>query len=259
MELWKREAGFLASGAGEYRHGASFVAVSDIASQYYCEYKAENEHTLGEIPTELKEMGTALHEELVPQERVSAKEFVRLVSGREPSLAVLKVWGTVAGLRVVGIPDHIIWSRGRPLWLVELKTTMGDPEPLWEDQESQARIYGLLLDLMGLDCSVLRLAVVRVKATGMLDEEKAKWAAEVSSALLGGTVAKLEMKYSGRLKVHLLDHDRRKAVSAVVAKAGYWLGERRPTSSSSVGKCRACEFNEVCPKSLLKHAAGTAR
>ena len=125
--LWKSEQEFYDSGQREFRHDASFVAVSSIAEQYYCEYKLENAFTLGEIPTETKESGTALHDELMPTERISKEEFVKLVSKEEPTLAVLGVWGSVGGLKVVGVPDHIIWSGGKPMWVVELKTTRGDP------------------------------------------------------------------------------------------------------------------------------------
>ena len=69
--LWKRERRFFDSGKARFRHGASFVPVSSIAEQYYCEYKLENEFALGEIPTEAKESGTTLHVELMPMERIS--------------------------------------------------------------------------------------------------------------------------------------------------------------------------------------------
>ena len=253
-DLRRREKEFLDSGRGEFRHSASFVSVSSIAEQFYCEYKVENGFLLGEIPTEAKDLGTALHDELVPTEEIDEEEFVRLVSRKEPSYAVLRVWGTVGGLRIVGMPDHIVWAEGRPLWLVELKTTRGDPTPLWEDQENQVRIYGLLLDLMGLDCSRLGLALVRIKAEELSDEERRAWVAEVSTALQSGKVGELESRLGGRMKVHLLRHDRRAAVGAIVSKSDYWLGKREPTSSTSVGKCRACEYSSACPKSLSKPA-----
>jgi len=251
-ELWKRESEFLESGKGEFKHGTSFVAVSSIAEQYYCEYKLENEFALGEVPTEAKDSGTALHDELIPMEKISRKEFTKLVSGEKPSLAVLNVWGTSGGLRVVGTPDHIIWARGKPLWVVELKTTMGDPTPLWEDQEAQVRIYGLMLELMGFDCSGMRLAVVRIRSGELGEEEKRTWALMVSEALLKDEVRELEARYRGMMKVHVLKHDRDAAERAVLSKSGYWLGQREPTASASVGKCRACEFNSVCSKSLVK-------
>jgi hypothetical protein len=250
--LWKSEQEYFDSGQGEFRHDVSFVAVSSIAEQYYCEYKLENAFTLGEIPTETKESGTALHDELMPTERISKEEFVKLVSKKEPTLAVLGVWGSVGGLKVIGTPDHIIWSGGKPMWVVELKTTRGDPNPLWEDQENQVRVYGLLLDRMGFDCSKVRLAVVRLKSGELSEEEKKRWIVRVSEALIGNKIQGLETKYQGRMKAHLIEHDVERAEKAVSSKAGYWLNEREPVSSTSVGKCRACEYNSVCDKSLYK-------
>jgi hypothetical protein len=152
---------------------------------------------------------------------------------------------------VVGEPDHIVWSEGRPLWVVELKTTRGDPNPLWEDQENQVRIYGLLLQRMGFDCSGMRLAVVRLKSGELGEEEKREWILRVSRALIEDGVRELEARYRGTMKAHLLDHDVDRAERAVLSKAGYWLQEREPVASTSVGKCRACEYNAVCPKSLF--------
>ncbi|HKT21297.1 MAG TPA: PD-(D/E)XK nuclease family protein [Nitrososphaerales archaeon] len=250
-ELWGREEEFFDSKA-EFRHRTSFVAVSSIAEQYYCEYKLENEFALGEVPTEAKDSGTALHDELMPTEQISREEFAKLVEGKGPSLAVLGVWGTAGGLNVIGTPDHIVWSEGKPLWVMELKTTKGDPTPLWEDQENQVRIYGLLLERMGFDCSKMQLAVVRLKSPELSEEEKKGWILKVSQALLEGKTKWLEVWHPGRMKVHLLKHEAAKAERAIASKAGYWLEEREPTSSSSVGKCRACEYSSTCPKSLLK-------
>jgi hypothetical protein len=251
-DLWKRERGFLEEGRGDLRHGFSSVGVSTLASQYYCEYKVENEVAFGEVPTEAKDQGTDLHDELIPQEAITEKQFAELVSRKEQSYAVLKVWGTVGGLRIVGMPDHIVWSEGRPLWLVELKTTKGDPTSLWPDQMNQIRIYGLLLDLMGFDCSRLRLALVRLRAGELTDEERGLWMERVSTHLESGKLGELEAKYRNAMKVHLLAHDKVAAETSVMEKQGYWLGEREATSSTSVGKCKACEYNSVCPKSLFR-------
>lgn len=248
--LWKREGEFFRSNGGEFRNGTSFIAVSSLAEQYYCEYKLENESILGEIPTETKKSGTAIHDELMPIEEVTREEFVSLVEEKGPTLAVLGLWGTVGKLKVVGIPDHIVWSGGRPLWLIELKTTKGNPTQLWEDQENQARIYGLLLDRMGFDCSVMHMAVVRLRSSELDEREKEEWIERVSDALMGGRIVELESQYRGKMKVHVIDHDLKRAEAAVLSRAGYWLNEREPTSSASVGKCRACEYDSICTKSL---------
>ena len=251
-QLWKNEKEFFDSGNGEFRHDTSFVAVSSIAEQYYCEYKLENEFAFGEIPSEAKISGTALHDELMPTEKISPKAFAKLVGKKEPTLAVLGVWGSAGGLKVVGMPDHIVWSQSKPLWVVELKTTKGDPAPLWEDQENQVRVYGLLLEKMGFDCSGMRLAVVRLKSDELRDQVKKEWILQVSAALMWNATLELETKYQGRMKVHVLEHDVGKAENAVRAASGYWLEEREPLSSTSEGKCRACEYNGVCPKSLYR-------
>ena len=250
--LWRREREFMRPGRKDFRHGTSFIAVSDIAGQFYCEYKVENEVAFGEVPTDAKDIGTDLHDELIPQEPITEKQFAELVSRKQPSYAVLNVWGTVCGLRLVGTPDHIVWSEGRPLWLVELKTTKGDTSSLWPDQMNQIRVYGLLLELMGFDCSRLRLAVVRLRTGELSDEDRMLWTERVSTCLESGNLAELEAQYKNAMKVHLLTHDRTAAEACVMEKQGYWLGEREATSSTSVGKCRACEYASVCPKSLLR-------
>jgi len=250
--LWRREKEFMLSGESEFRHGTSFVAVSTISGQFYCEYKVENEVAFGEVPTEAKDQGTNLHDELIPQEPITEKQFAELVSRKQPSYAVLNVWGTVGGLRLVGTPDHIVWSEGRPLWLVELKTTRGDPTSLWPDQMNQIRIYGLLLELMGFDCSRLKLALVRLRAGELSDADRTLWMERVSTHLESGRLAELEAKYRSAMKVHLLVHDKAAAEASVMEKRGYWMGEREATSSTSAGKCRACEYSAVCPKSLFR-------
>ncbi|MDA4123786.1 MAG: PD-(D/E)XK nuclease family protein [Thaumarchaeota archaeon] len=250
--LWRREREFMESGEKELRHGTSFVAVSTIAGQFYCEYKVENEFAFGEVPTEAKDQGTDLHDELIPFEPITEKQFAELVGRKEPSYAVLHVWGTVGGLRLVGTPDHIVWSEGRPLWLVELKTTRGDPASLWPDQMNQTLIYGLLLELMGFDCSRLKLALVRLRAGELTDEDRQLWMERVSTHLQAGTLAELEAEYRSAMKVHLLAHDRATAEASAMEKQGYWLGQREATSSESPGKCRACEYSSVCPKSLFR-------
>jgi hypothetical protein len=252
--LWKREEHFYESARPDLRHNIPFVAVSSIASQFYCEYKIENEFAVGEIPTEAKETGTSLHDELMPTVAITRSEFAKMVSRKKPSLGVLRVWGAAQGIRLVGMPDHIVWAEGRPLWLVELKTTRGDPSPLWEDQENQVRIYGLLLELMGFDCSKMQLAVVRLRTNELDEAEKREWIVKVSDSLLANKINELEEKYEGTMKAHLLKHDRGLAEAAIALKAGYWLNQREPTSSTSVGKCRACEYRSVCEKSLFKEA-----
>ncbi len=253
-DLWKREREFHQSGARDLRHGISAVGVSTIAGQYYCEYKVENEFVHGEMPTEAKEEGTVLHEELMPLKSISKDDLVKLVKRRGPTYAVLPVWGKLAEIRLTGVPDHIIWAQEKPKWLVELKTTAGDPTPLWNDQRAQILIYGALLEKMGFDCSGLRLALVRLKSGALSEEKKAAWTILVSRCLESDRVEELERRHDGGVKVHLIKHDALAAEACVREMQGYWLEQRDPISSKSVNKCRACEYHSLCPKSLFSRS-----
>jgi hypothetical protein len=105
---------------------------------------------------------------------------------------------------------------------------------------------------MGFDCSRLRLALVRLRAGELTDEERGLWMERVSTHLESGKLAELEAKYRNAMKVHLLSHDKAAAENSIMEKQRYWLGELEATSSTSVGKCKACEYNLVCPKSLFR-------
>ena len=252
QELWKREEEFMQSGKNDLRHGVSSVGVSALAGQFFCELKVENQFLHGEIPTEVKEEGTALHDELIPQEPISKERFAKLVSQKKPTYAVLPVWGTLGDIRMIGMPDHIIWRQERPRWVVELKTTSRDPTQLWDDQRAQVVIYGALLERMGFDCTDLKLALVRLKAAELSEEEKRIWVMRVSQYLEADKIQGLESIKAGAMKVHVLKHDLAEAEATVRRMQDYWLGKREPTSSTSLNKCRACEYHTLCPKSLFK-------
>ena len=240
------------SGQKELRHGVSSVGVSSLTGQFYCEYKVENGFIYGEIPTEEKEGGTVFHDELIPQKPITKEGFAKLVSQKKTSYAVLRVWGKLGDIRMLGMPDHIIWKEEKPLWLVELKTTSKDPTPLWDDQRAQVMIYGALLSQMGFDCSNLNLALVRLRARDLSEAQKRSWVMLVSKYLEAGRIMELESKNAGTMKVHLLKHDVAGAEAIVRSMQDYWLKRREPTSSTSVNKCKACEYHSICPKSLFK-------
>jgi len=253
-DLWTREKEFMQSGRHDLRHGLSSVGVSSLAGQFYCEYKVENGFLHGEIPTEAKEEGTILHDELIPQKPITKEGFAKLVGQKGPTYAVLPVWGKLGDIRIMGVPDHIIWTREKPRWIVELKTTSRDPTPLWEDQRAQVVLYGALLEQMGFDCSSLQLALVRLKASELSEKQKRVWIMQVSKYLENDRIQELESKKAGLMKVHVIKHSVADAEGVARRMQDYWLGRREPLSSTSVNKCKACEFNSICPKSLLKAA-----
>lgn len=63
---------------------------------------------------------------------------------------------------LIGVPNAVIFQKGRPTYVVELKTTRGNASVLYNGQRAQTVIYGLLLDQVGFDCGNLELAVIKL-------------------------------------------------------------------------------------------------
>jgi hypothetical protein len=74
----------------------------------------------------------------------------------------------------------------------------------------------------------------------------------VSKHLIQGRIEEFEALHHGTVRAHILNQDSHAAELGVLRMKGYWLGEREPTSSSSIGKCRACERKAMCPKTLFR-------
>jgi hypothetical protein len=250
---WKASLREEAAREGEpaYRHELSSVGASTIAQQFYCEAKVENEYTLGEIPTEIKEAGTDMHNEIFAMEELEREDLIRRIE-QDPSLtASFGLHAKVGKLRVVGVPDAVIFEAGRPRWIIELKTTRGDPTKLWRDQVVQMRVYGLLLERMGFDCSRLTLALIRMKQAGTLTPDgKGALLPLIRLALLEQNTSLVEAKH--QMKFFLFPHAASEAENAIIWAQDYWLRKREAIPTTSEGKCRSCEFNSVCAHSLLK-------
>ncbi|MDA4121984.1 MAG: PD-(D/E)XK nuclease family protein [Thaumarchaeota archaeon] len=234
-----------------FRHNLSFVGVSTIAKQFYCEAKVEQEYTRGQVPSEAKDVGTDIHEEILAMKHVGRKELIKHIL-KEPSLITsFPLYGEIGELRVIGMPDAVIFTKSKPEWLIELKTTRGDHTRLWNDQLLQVKIYGLLLEKMGFNCSKLKLVLVRMRQDGALeDEQRTKMLAMIRLALIKDQTAKLEETRPMKFFIH--PHDRREVERSVLWAQDYWLQRREPIPTTNEYKCRTCEFKDVCPSSLWK-------
>ncbi len=237
-------------GVGAYRHDLPFVGASTVAQQFYCEAKVENEYTLGEVPTEGKAIGADLHDEIFAMEEVEQEDLIRHIEESPSLTASFGLYAQIGDLRVAGLPDAVIFENGRPRWVVELKTTRGDPSRLWRDQAVQVKIYGMLLERMGFDCSGLTLALVRMRQEALTPSERESLLILVKGALAEEATAPLEARYG--LKFFLLPHVRSEAEEAVTWAQDYWLKRREAVPTKVEGKCRSCEFNNVCAHSLSK-------
>ncbi len=229
-----------------FRHGISMIPVSRIAGQYYCEQKIEMDYTHGEIETEAKSEGTEVHDKLIRMTKSTRSDLIDHIKSRELVIASFPIIAKFANLTIAGIPDAVVFRKGILRYVVELKTTAGDTSRLWRDQLVQARVYGLILNQMGFDCTALKLVIVRMQRRNSLSEEEERsFLHELVSELLIGRSPKLTDS-----TVHTIAYDRKDAAADVDWAKNYWLSNREPVPTKLAGKCRACEFKDVCPFSL---------
>lgn len=236
---------------GSFRHDLSTIPVWAIAEQFYCEKKVELEMTKGAVPTEAKNRGKTLHEELLAMEKATLEEFIKAVESPKLSLASFRLAAEVANLRVMGKPDLVIFRKEKPLWLIDLKTTMGPLSQLYIDQVVQVQTYGLLLQFMGFDCSKLDLCIVKMKRDLLLlEDQREAFLSKVAEPLMEERIQEFERASKGTLRILQIDFDSEDALKNVTWARDYWLGLREAVPTKKPGKCRACEYSPECNSRL---------
>jgi CRISPR/Cas system-associated exonuclease Cas4 (RecB family) len=240
----------------KFRTNISVIPASSIAEQYYCEMKVEQKYIRGEVQTEAKEEGTNLHDNLLRMRKSTIKKIIKDIENKEILVASFPLVAKFEGLTLGGVPDAIVFQKSKPLYVIELKTTArGDTTIVYDSQRAQASIYGLLLELIGFDCSNLKLIIVRYKTSAPLSKKnknKNRFLDILVQSLITGNADSFASKSKNEVVVHTLSYAKLYAVQAIREKKGYWLNEREPIPTSNPNKCRGCEFANLCPSSLTK-------
>jgi len=238
----------------EFSHGARAVSASSIGTQFFCEMKVEQDFIHGEIETEEKTEGDALHEELLAMEPTTRKRLLDDIARRKLVVASFPLVAEANGLVLIGVPDAVVFQSARPTHVIELKTTRGDASVLYDGQRAQAVIYGLLLDQVGFDCEKLSLVVVKLRRqTPLTDGQRGGFLELLTSTLVSGKdLGSVLPRSEGQVVPHSFAYRREEAVGVLVRTQGYWLGERLAQPTSNPNKCRACEFRQLCPASLAR-------
>lgn len=235
-----------------FRHGLSMVPTSGIAEQFFCEQKVEMEYLHGEIETEAKTEGQRLHEQLIQMTKTTREDLIKHIKKDKVLVASFPIHARFSRLTVVGIPDAIVFQKGTPTYLIELKTTKGDTSRLWKDQLLQAQVYGLILDEMGFDCSRLKLVIIRIRRqSGFSESGRERFLRESVEGLLIGLEKTTTSRVDGST-THVVDYSKDDVVPEFRWAEAYWLSEREPIPAQNIAKCRSCEFSNMCASSLIR-------
>lgn len=263
------------------RHGSPFVFVSDISEQFYCEKKVELTYKLGKVETQAMQEGTKLHEEITKMEKATLERIIEGIANAPLFSARFPLIAEIEGLPVCGVPDAMGFFAGTAYLVLELKTFEARIFRLHSNRAVQAKIYGLLLDEMGFDCSKLLLYIVGVRR-GISAEVSGSMLMQLLFALtltsdlhnLSKTIyiskdrinalakdkrlAKLfrldkssvkefaDLTSAGHLSIFCFPYSRDDALEVLRWAKGYWLGSREAVPTRKPEKCRVCSFAEKC-------------
>lgn len=264
------------------RHGDPLVYVSDISKQFYCEKKVELAYKLGKVETKAMQEGTKLHGEITKMNKATLQQIIKSIAHDPFCSARFPLIAEVEGLPVAGVPDAIgFFTGGLVCFVLELKTFGAKIFRLHSDQAVQAKVYGLLLDTMGFDCSKALLYVVGIKR-GMDAQISGNALIRLLFALafiLGSSnlsktvyiskdrinaVAKdkklakffrldapsirklVNLTNVCGLSIFCFPYSRDDALEALKWAKSYWLGDRDAVPTRNPKKCKLCEYAENC-------------
>src|SRR5262249_35683402 len=111
------------------RHGLSHLWPSEIADQFYCEYKVHRKRLHPEVRVELPplHLGEASHIALVSQaEPISPTEIAQSIrEGKKLALCEWVLEGTFRNVRIRGRPDFFAFEGMKGLLLLDFKFSSG--------------------------------------------------------------------------------------------------------------------------------------
>jgi CRISPR/Cas system-associated exonuclease Cas4 (RecB family) len=227
----------------------SSLAPSRIASQFYCEKKVDLTREHGDIETPAKTRGSETHEKAAEDsEEISDDEFWEALEKGERQIIVESPFiGEAADFLIGGIPDAVLFDDGKPQLIFERKTT-SRPDYLYKNQRIQAWLYGFILDSLGFETDELEISILSHEQS--LDPDTGKELQQlVIASYEGWGIGEHELTESPKAILHLSEFSKVEYLEDLNWALGYWRNDREPIPTKKAAKCRACEYNDVCPDS----------
>lgn len=261
--------------AGKLRHGLNCLWPSEIADQFYCEYKVHLKRLHPEVLIKLPslELGETSHTALVSQAKpITSSEIAQSIRmGKKVAICEWALEGSFDGVPIRGRPDFFSFEGKRALLVLDFKFS-GAKEP-FPNHKVQAEVYALLTGRMDFSTEELCLGIVMFPSTGFVGSHREAGATKAARLQLlkeDGTLHKISERceqarrelLAGRTKkttiesqdwkAFLFRFDARKAARDLAWALEYWLDEREPIPVKRwPRKCFACPLNAVM---LCEHA-----
>jgi len=195
-------------------------------------------------------LGIEAHERLLEGTIKTRREMVwrQIASGVATMVREMLLLGKYKNIIIGGVADGIYFDEGMPKILVEHKFTKSQRP--WHDYHVQARVYCLLLHLMGFNTERLKYVLVLASP----ECKGRKELKEIVKTILsnpGKDVMEVKLnKIAARIYVAGFEMNR--AMQDLDWALGFWKMEREATPTGKAGKCTICEFKQTCPDSIVK-------
>lgn len=226
----------------EIRFGRPWVAASSIADQYYCEQKVELRRLLGEIETEVKQRGSAAHEELASEALETNQEdlFQRIFSDEVTIVQELLLVSRYKGLILVGQPDAVAFHQGRALYVFEFK--FSHSQIPYHSYHVQANVYGKILEGIGFEVSNLCYVIALLPPSSK------------GESTLFTTIVQAVMDHGPHevtfdldpSKVYVFTYRSALAETDIDWALEYWRSKRAAIPTENPNKCTRCEYTASC-------------
>ncbi len=225
------------------------IRASDVAGQYYCEKKIEMKYLYGDVETETKNQGTAAHENLLEgAEIVDQENLWKAIYSKEPVLAM--EWLLLAEYEEIiltGQPDSVLFENGEPLVIFEYKFSRR--KKVYPSHHVQAGFYGILLKNLGFNIEKLFYAIVVADRKSKQDPDLKD---KVLDAVINIEPQSIVIPIENAV-IYLNKFDEQQAKASLEWAIEFWKNQRDAISTTNPYKCRICEYEKDCKKSIFKY------
>lgn len=239
----------LGSGSAKLRFNVSFVKVSDISKQYYCEQKVELTQRLGRAETEQMRAGVEAHKSLLldTAEVKLEQAWQDIFSGQPTMLREMLLVAKRRNVILVGKTDAVIFENGVPVCLFDYKFTSRHVP--FRDMHVQARTYCYLLNEMGFDTQTLKYALVFATPQLSGDEDlrrKLPWLVmRRVTECPQESIVKL-----GNTKTYVNEFNLSESEGELDWALEFWTRQREAKPTKKPAKCKVCEHRSKCQYAL---------
>jgi len=231
------------------RFGRSYITVSEIAQQFFCEYKLHMAINEGKVETPSMEVGIVIHDEVFKGKSVDATEFLNIVRNNPVVIATLPLVVGIGDVVIVGIPDAVLFINGIAKAVIELKTSNKWLDRVFENENVQAQLYAYLINKLGLGRDPLIVIIKSKRDPGVVPSlRKSIYSAVVDYV---NSAVELPAKVRFRDFTMYIDGFDRSIEARLRWALDYWLMRRDVQATPSPGKCSVCEYRGNCPFKAL--------